>query len=183
MSNDDSRPGRSVVREERKKALTAGGVAFIVTLLVWPSGLFVSAAVSVAAGIAAYAITLQLVRGELGLGASGMPRLWRYLVMPGVHLLLVLVGPAYYAMATVGPEPPDANIGAGLGLLWTAGWGLPWSLWPWYARLPGNDTTEMIFVACAFLNVALFTLFMWWRWRLASRAHRTSADARDGAQR
>jgi hypothetical protein len=85
-----------------------------------------------------------------------------YLLPPLAFLVVALSGPAYYLYATSQPVI-GANIGAGLAIMWTAACGLPWSLWPWFARMPGNDATEAIYTACALLNVALLALFMWWR--------------------
>jgi hypothetical protein len=93
-----------------------------------------------------------------------------YVAVVGAHFLLVLVGPVYYLIATVGTRPIEANIGAGLAILWTAAWGLPWSLWPWFARLPGTDTTEASYAAYALLNVLLVALFLRWRWRRSQAA-------------
>ncbi len=92
--------------------------------------------------------------------------------MPGLHLLAALSGPAYY-VAAVAPYgfdingSPDANIGAGLAIGWTALWGLPWSIWPW--RAENIDSPEPVFAACALLNVALVAAAAWWLYRSSVR--------------
>jgi hypothetical protein len=109
---------------------------------------------------------------------SSKPPLWPYLVFPASFLLLVLAGPAYYwlSVAQYGTleSAPDANIGAALGIMWTAIWGLPWSAWPWTSSTVeqwSGHATEAIFVACALFNVVLLTVFMFWLRRRATEPH------------
>ncbi len=97
---------------------------------------------------------------------------WPYAVVPGLHLLAALSGPAYYLLA-VAPYgfdingSPDANIGAGLAIGWTAVWGLPWSIWP--LRVENIDSPEPVLAAFALLNVALVAAVAWWLYRSSVR--------------
>lgn len=94
---------------------------------------------------------------------SERPKRWPYAAVPLLWLLGALSGPAYYlvAVAPYGYKlngSPDANIGAGLGVMWTAAWGWPWSLRPWNdlnIGLLSPDRSMLVFAACALLNVVL----------------------------
>ena len=79
---------------------------------------------------------------------------WTYLLVAGG--LLAISGPAYYLYATSQPVI-GANIGADFAMMWTALWGLPWSIWPWTSlnQAVGNDSQELAFIACALVSVAL----------------------------
>jgi hypothetical protein len=108
--------------------------------------------------------------------------LWPYLVFPAIFFLLVMTGPAYYWLSVIEygtlESAPDANIGAALGIMWTAIWGLPWSAWPWTSSTVeqwSGHATEAIFVACALVNAVLLTVFMLWlRRRTANAGIRTT---------
>jgi hypothetical protein len=102
------------------------------------------------------------------------PTLLQYFVAPVLFSIGALVGPAYYLYATA-QEVVDANIGAGLAMMWTALWGLPWSIWTWNNPPGNNGTEEAIYTACALFNVVLVTLVMCWLRRRAIRATRQSA--------
>jgi hypothetical protein len=99
------------------------------------------------------------------------PPRWPYVLVPVLHLLAALTGPAYYLYAISVPVI-GANIGAGLGLMWTAGWGLPWSLVPFNATGTSNQQDLVAFTACALFNVALVAglFFVLYR-RAATRMH------------
>lgn len=77
--------------------------------------------------------------------------------VPALLIALVLVGPAIYLDGTIGP---DENIWAGLGLGWTAVWGVPWSLPVIFGAVPvASGIIEVtLFTACALLNVLIVTL-------------------------
>jgi len=96
---------------------------------------------------------------------------WPYVLVPGLHPLTALTGPAYYLYATSVPVI-GANIGAGLGLLWTACWGLPWSLVPLNATGTSSQQDFVAVTACALFNVALVAIgfFLLYR-RAATRMH------------
>jgi hypothetical protein len=108
--------------------------------------------------------------------AGAKPPLWPYLVLPAIFLLLSLTGPAFYWLnvAEYGTleQAADANIGAAIGIMWTALWGFPWSVWPWnspgVSQMSGHGQ-ELVYVACALVNVLLITGFMIWRWRRVVR--------------
>jgi hypothetical protein len=102
---------------------------------------------------------------------------WTSLLVAG-GLLLALSGPAYYLYATSQPVI-GANIGAGFAMMWTALWGLPWSIWPWMSldRPVGNDSEELAFFACALVNVALLCLVTWRGRRRASDTATTTSSA------
>jgi len=97
---------------------------------------------------------------------------WPYLTLPALYLMLVASGPLYtwYADVAHGNQP-DANIGYGLGFMWAALWGLPWSIWPWTyfseaslsqpTHPPNNDIAEMTaYLGCGLLNVCLLVVGM-----------------------
>ena len=83
-----------------------------------------------------------------------MPSLSRFLYL--LHALAVLAGLAYFALATIGHgDAPDANIGAGLALLWLTGLGLPWA-WPiWGSDDPFGTLGTLGIVGAALLNLML----------------------------
>jgi hypothetical protein len=85
---------------------------------------------------------------------SSHPPRWPYALVPALHLLAALSGPIAYLYATSVPVI-GANIGAGLALMWTAAWGLPWSVVPWNATGTTNQEAFVAFSACALLNVGL----------------------------
>jgi hypothetical protein len=95
-----------------------------------------------------------------------------YLLPPFCFLLVALSGPVFYLIAM--SRSADGNIGAGLAIMWTGVWGLPWSIWPFLTgNAPGTDLA-LSFLACALVNVALLGSWMWWRWRRATA--RSTAD-------
>ena len=100
-----------------------------------------------------------------------------YLPVAGL-LLLAVSGPAYYLYATSQPVI-GANIGAGLAMMWSVLWGLPWSIWPWTSldRPASDDTQELALFVCALVNVALLGLVIWWRRRRARSTAATSSSA------
>jgi hypothetical protein len=100
---------------------------------------------------------------------------WTYLLVAGG--LLAISGPAYYLYATSQPVI-GANIGAGFAMMWTALWGLPWSIWPWMSlnQAIGNDSQELAFIACALVNVALLGLMTWRGRRRASQTAETASS-------
>lgn len=107
--------------------------------------------------------------------SSTHPARWPYVIVPALHLLAALSGPVYYLYATSAPVI-GANIGAGLALMWTAGWGLPWSVVPWNATGVTDQGAFMTFTACALLNVVLvaglfFLLYRRAAARRPSQAH------------
>jgi hypothetical protein len=77
--------------------------------------------------------------------------------VPALLLALVLIGPAIYLDATIGA---DENIWEGMGLLWTAMWGVPWSLPIVFGIVPieSGNLAVALFTACALLNVLILTL-------------------------
>jgi hypothetical protein len=92
-------------------------------------------------------------------------------LVPVLHLVAALTGPAYYLYATSVPVI-GANIGAGLGLLWTACWGLPWSLVPLNGTGSSNQQDFLAFTACALFNVALVAIgFFLLHRRATTRMH------------
>lgn len=106
--------------------------------------------------------------------SSAHPPRWPYVIVPTLHLVAALSGPVYYVYATSVPVI-GANIGAGLGLMWTAGWGLPWSVVPWNATGNTNQESFLAFTACALLNVALVAALFFLLYRRA--ASRTPSPA------
>lgn len=103
-------------------------------------------------------------------------RNWRGLTAAILGGVLAMSGAAYYLYATSQPVI-GANIGAGLAMMWTALWGLPWSIWPWKS-LDGpasDDTQEIALFACVLVNVALLGLVTWWRRRSSSTAETSSS--------
>jgi hypothetical protein len=113
---------------------------------------------------------------------SAKGRVWPFLIFPAILLLLVLAGVAFYWVSVVQygtlESSPDANIGAALGIMWTAFWGLPWSLLPWTSSTVeqwSGHATEAIFVACALINVVLLSAFML---RLRRRSAQTETRGR-----
>jgi hypothetical protein len=107
---------------------------------------------------------------------SERPRLWPYLILPGIYFLLVASGPLYSWYSTTVPVI-GANIGYGLGFMWTAVWGMPWSIWPW-TNPPGTDMAEVAaYVGCGLLNVALLVGIMLWLRRKAARFEDAPVEA------
>ena len=109
-------------------------------------------------------------------GTDDRSPVWPYLVLPGVLLLLVAIGPLYSWYSIIEhANAPDANIGYGLGFFWAAFWGIPWSAVPWF-NPPASDVAGMAaYVGCGLINVALImfiTLF------LRRRADRLDAQDR-----
>jgi thiol:disulfide interchange protein len=96
---------------------------------------------------------------------------------PWIHLSLVLAGVAWWVMSVIQygtwGTSPDANIAAGLGLMWITAFGLPWSLLmfldPYYYGLPEVGVI-LILTVCALLNVAIHA-------RLMARRHHQRAAA------
>ena len=79
-------------------------------------------------------------------------------VLLTLHVLAVLAGLGYFAVAVVVADPEGgANIGAGLGLLWLMVLGSPWS-WP---LVMVDDLSGPLWAAAiigaALLNLALHT--------------------------
>lgn len=97
------------------------------------------------------------------------PRRWPYVTVPVLFLLGALTGPAYYLYATSVPVI-GANIGAGLALMWTAGWGLPWSLVPWNVSGTTVPYHFVAFTACALFNVIVVAGLSFLLYRRAARA-------------
>lgn len=102
--------------------------------------------------------------GEVAIGeVAAPPKRWPYAAVPILWLLGAASGPAYYlrSIAPYGYDvngSPDANIGAGFGVMWTSAWGWPWSLGPWHDLNIGLlplDRSILSFTACALLNVVL----------------------------
>jgi hypothetical protein len=87
----------------------------------------------------------------------------KYLLPPLAYLLVAVSGPVYYLFAM--QQSTDGNIGAGIALMWTALWGLPWSIWPWMTSSALGFELGVIFFSCALVNVALVGMMMWRRWR------------------
>ena len=87
----------------------------------------------------------------------------RYWAAPLAYLLISMSGPVYYLFAM--QQSTDGNIGAGIALLWTAVWGLPWSLWPWMTSSALGFELGVLFFGCALVNVALLGMLMRRRWR------------------
>lgn len=84
--------------------------------------------------------------------AAGVRR-W---ALPIFLLAGLLIGPAIYLQGTIG----DENIWAGIGLGWTAMWGVPWSLPFVFGAVPiesGNLIVTLLTV-CGLLNVFILTL-------------------------
>jgi hypothetical protein len=97
----------------------------------------------------------------------------------GGHLLLALSGPAYMFVAEYFYSTPDANIGYGLGLIWAAFWGLPWSLWPFFATDRVSVPVDIgVYTACALLNVALHAGVWVWLLRRERRQQRRETAPR-----
>lgn len=101
-----------------------------------------------------------------------------YVLLPVLHLLFALSGPVYYLAAVAGDGwsleggLPDANIGAGLAIMWTALFGLPWSIPIWMiADLDAwsGNVNELVYAALALLNVALHAALMRWLYRRVVR--------------
>jgi hypothetical protein len=107
--------------------------------------------------------------------SSSHPPRWPYAIVPVLHLSAALSGPAYYLYATSAPVI-GANIGAGLALMWTAGWGLPWSVVPWNATGNTDQETVLAFTACALLNVALVAALFFLLYRRAARRKPSQAQ-------
>lgn len=110
----------------------------------------------------------------MSMRSTPKPRLWPYLTPPALLLLLVLTGPAFYGLSAASsgsPEAsPDANIGTGLAMIWTAVCGLPWSVWPWMSggvETMSSHVKELIFTVCALINVGLLAAFTLWLRRRA----------------
>ncbi len=60
----------------------------------------------------------------------------------------------------------DANIGAGMAILWSATAGLPWSIPFFMGSGYGSDVHEVtIYTGCALFNVALHAVWRWVSWR------------------
>ncbi len=83
------------------------------------------------------------------------------------HVVLLVLGLGYSLISVVAHDTPDANIGAGLGLLWVGLMGSPWS-WPlWDSELSTGLLVTAI-VGAALVNVALHLLLRWWLRRRTS---------------
>jgi hypothetical protein len=107
-----------------------------------------------------------------------------YLLPPFGYLLVALSGPVSYLIAM--SRSADGDIGAGLAILWTGVWGLPWSIWPWTSGNTLGSGLALSFLACALVNVGLLSSLMWWRWRRAtakSTADRSSQAPSAAANR
>lgn len=108
-----------------------------------------------------------------------------YLLPPFGYFVVAISGPASYLGAM--SQSVDGNIGAGFAMIWTAVWGLPWSIGAWMsADVPFGDNQELKFFGCAVVNVALLGWMMWWRWRRdASRSASESSHtaARTASER
>lgn len=108
-------------------------------------------------------------------------RRWPYAMSPWIHLGFVLAGLAWWGGAVIEygtwETSPDANIAAGLGILWIAALGLPWSMLmfldPYYYGLPEAGVV-LILTTCAFLNVAVHARLMVRRHRRRNAAKSTS---------
>jgi hypothetical protein len=120
--------------------------------------------------------------GTVAAKARSRQARWPYLMVPTLYLLMIALGPlfSWWALVEDG-HGPDANIGYGLGFLWTAAWGLPWSL-PSAMNPPDSDVTGMvIYIACGLINVVLISVFMVWvRRRVAREYH--PRDGRDAPE-
>ena len=101
-----------------------------------------------------------MASGPLGGEGGGM----KLLV---AHVALVVLGLGYSLLSVVAHDTPDANLGAGLGLLWVGLLGSPWS-WPlWDSRLSVGMLVAGV-TASALANVALHLLLRWWLRRRTS---------------
>jgi hypothetical protein len=112
---------------------------------------------------------------------STPPRRWPYVTLPVLFLLGALTGPAYYLYATSVPVI-GANIGAGLALMWTAGWGLPWSLVPWNASGSTAQDDFVAFTACALFNVILIAGLSILLYRRSARTRSTAVTTPGGQE-
>lgn len=109
-------------------------------------------------------------------GLAGLPLGARVLLY--LHLGFALSGPAFAFLSAYFYSTPDANIGYGLGLLWAAVWGLPWSIWPLMTDSASIPVQIAVFTACALLNVVLHAGV--WAWLLRRRRARQQREATAG---
>ncbi len=105
---------------------------------------------------------------------------WHYFAVPGACLVGALSGPLYFwaHVAAFGLSATDANIGAGLGLMWTAAWGLPWSIWPWTVDDLNMREALFAFTSCALFNVALVSIMAKFLYSRATRRISAAAQVR-----
>ncbi len=77
------------------------------------------------------------------------------IVLLSLHATGVALGVLYFALSVMVHDAPDANIGAGLALLWLMVCGSPWS-WPLFMHddLSG-DAWVIAILALAALNLVL----------------------------
>jgi hypothetical protein len=72
-----------------------------------------------------------------------------------LHAICIVAGLAYFAIAVIGHgDAPDANIGAGLALLWLGALGSPWT-WPLFSAEVFGPLVVAGLVAGALLNLLL----------------------------
>jgi hypothetical protein len=93
-------------------------------------------------------------------------RLW----LVATHALSVLAGLAYLGIAVIGhADAPDANIGAGLALLWLGAIGSPWT-WPlWTVPDVFGPLGTAWIIAAALLNLVLHATVSTWVSRRLTR--------------
>jgi hypothetical protein len=114
-----------------------------------------------------------------------------YLVSALVHAAIICVPLAVLVLSELPPRTPDANLGAGMGLLRTAVLGLPWSF-IYFAVSGGNDPIipELpdIGEAALFACFAILNLMIHLGYGLRQTRNRrpglkeTSAQAEESAQ-
>lgn len=95
-----------------------------------------------------------------------LPSRWPYLVPPGVFLLMVSLGALYASLAVIEHcNSCGANIGYGMGMMWLAVWGFPWSIWPWRYQPDSYAAEIAAFTGCGLVNVGLVMAMMLMLWR------------------
>jgi len=97
-----------------------------------------------------------------------------------VHAWVLVAVGAYLTVILLQPEPraPDANIGAGFGMLAFAALGLPWSLLGLSGTLsfPRERDEIVLYVGCALLNLALHVTLAAVALRADQRLSRAAGD-------